>query len=937
VRLIFVKARPFRSHFQARGAFAGSLLTLAWLGTSASSALAQDAPAAPAPAAPAAAPPAGAPAPAADKLLKSGERRRTLFDKVDSARRKRDAAKATPGGTPAAGTPLATPAAPPAAATQPVALPAAAPAAAPAADRDPPGAAPAPPNTMEKIAQATDVPFRAKPGGHLVKFNLQDADLAELVNHISGLTGKRFIYGAKVRQVKATVVSPEPVTLEEAYQAFLSILEANGMTVVPHGRFLKIVDSGGVVTQPTPIVSRGEPVADADRYITRLYRLQAVSTDEAVALVTKFKSKDGDVSAYPPGRLLIITDTGTQVRRLIRLLEEVDIGGSGQRMWIEPVKNGSAPDMAKRVNELFELGAAPGQPGAAGAKASGLSKVIADEQTNSLIIVGTDDSYAKLLDLLKRLDAHSTDGGRVHVLPLQHAIADELAPTLSQMLGSSGGGGAKGQAGAAAAGNAGGMFEGEVRITPDKSTNSLIITSSNRDYATLRLVLDKLDRPRRQVFIEAVVMDLDVTDQTNVGVAFHGGAPITTGGEQSLLLGGFQATKSIGFPNPAGGADLVSGLAAGIRGPELANTENLIPGATGLSIPAFGVVLNALASSGKSNVLATPHIIATDNVAAEIQIGQNIALQQNVGGGLQSLAGLAGGAGAQGAGALGLLGGLGGGFAAPRQDVGNKIKVTPHINESNQVRLEIDQESSSPGASNGDLGAVSINKRTANTTVVVADQQTVVIGGLMQDAYTTTRTKVPVLGDLPILGALFRTTETLKKKTNLLLILTPHVIRDQTDLRRIFERKMQERQEFLDRYFVFSREEWTPPRDWTRTNGLVEDIRKSYDEIAETERLKLESELPASADREPSEPLELPGTPRAGGATGAEEGRRNRRAAPNTPATPAPQAPAPGAPPVAVPPAPPPPPAPQGRNDSPDESPIRTTPIARSVPVERVE
>jgi general secretion pathway protein D len=911
VRLIFVKARPFRSHFQARGAFAGSLLALAWLGASAGSALAQDAPAAPAP-------PADAPAPAADKL-KASERRRSLFDKVDAARRKRDAGKATTGGTPAAT----------------VALPAAAPAAAPAVDRDPPGAAPTPPNTMDKIAQATDVPFRAKPGGHLVKFNLQDADLAELVNHISGLTGKRFIYGAKVRQVKATVVSPEPVTLEEAYQAFLSILEANGMTVVPHGRFLKIVDSGGVVTQPTPIVARGEPVADADRYITRLYRLQAVSTDEAVALVTKFKSKDGDVSAYPAGRLLIITDTGTQVRRLIRLLEEVDIGGSGQRMWIEPVKNGSAPDMAKRVNELFELGAAPGQPGAAGAKASGLSKVIADEQTNSLIIVGTDDSYAKLLDLLKRLDAHSTDGGRVHVLPLQHAIADELAPTLSQMLGSSGGGG-KGQAAAAAAGNAGGMFEGEVRITPDKSTNSLIITSSNRDYATLRLVLDKLDRPRRQVFIEAVVMDLDVTDQTNVGVAFHGGAPITTGGEQSLLLGGFQATKSIGFPNPAGGADLVSGLAAGIRGPELANTENLIPGATGLSIPAFGVVLNALASSGKSNVLATPHIIATDNVAAEIQIGQNIALQQNVGGGLQSLAGLAGGAGALGAGALGLLGGLGGGFAAPRQDVGNKIKVTPHINESNQVRLEIDQESSSPGASNGDLGAVSINKRTANTTVVVADQQTVVIGGLMQDAYTTTRTKVPVLGDLPILGALFRTTETLKKKTNLLLILTPHVIRDQTDLRRIFERKMQERQEFLDRYFVFSREDWTPPRDWTRTNGLVEDIRKSYDEIAETERLKLESELPASADREPSEPLELPGTPRAGAAAAEEGGRRNRRTAPNTPATPAPQAPAPAAP-AAAPPAPPPPPAPQGRNDSPDESPVRTTPIARSVPVERVE
>jgi general secretion pathway protein D len=590
--------------------------------------------------------------------------------------------------------------------------------------------------------------------------------------------------------------------------------------------------------------------------------------------------------------------------------------------------------MAKRINELFELGAAPGQPAGAGAKASGLSKVIADEQTNSLIIVGTDDSYSKLIDLLKRLDAHSTDGGRVHVLPLQHAIADELAPTLSQMLGS-GGGGKKGDAGAAA-GNAGGMFEGEVRITPDKATNALIITSSNRDYATLRLVLEKLDRPRRQVYIDAVVMDLDVSDQTTLGFSFHGGATVDTAGDQSLLLGGFQAGKSVAFP---ASPDLLQGLAAGMRGPDLANTENLIPG-TGLSIPAFGVVLNALSTSGKSNVLATPHIIATDNVAAEIQIGQNIALQQNVGGGLSSLAGLAGGAAGQ-ANPLSLLGGLGGGFAAPRQDVGNKIKVTPHINESNQVRLEIEQESSSPGASSGDLGAVSINKRTANTTVVVADQQTVVIGGLMQDAYTTSREKVPVLGDLPILGALFRKTTTIKKKSNLLLILTPHVIRDQSDLRRIFERKMQERQEFLDRYFVFSDQEWSPPRDWSRTNGLVEEIRKSYAEIEEDRRTELESTTSNEVERGLSEPLELPGAPRVGGAGGnvpdaAGRGRRVPTTPPAAPPGGAAPPPSPQAPAPAPPPAPPPAPAPPtGQNDS--DSTLRINPIARSVNVERVE
>ncbi len=806
--------------------------------------------------------------------------------------------------------------------TPPAAADPAAPAAAAAVpDRDPPGAAPAPPTNMDKIAQAADVPFRAKPGGHLVKFNLQDADLAELVNHISGLTGRRFIYGAKVRQIKATVVSPEPVSLDEAYQAFLSILEANGMTVVPHGRFLKIIDSGGVVTQPTPIVARGEPVPDADRYITRLYRLENASPDEIVAVLNKFKSKDGDITPYGPGRLLIITDTATQVRRLIRIIEEVDIGGSGQHMWIEPVHHGSSTDMAKRLNELFEIGsagapgAAPGAPGTA-KQPSGLSRVVADDASNSLIVVGTEDSYLKMLELLKRLDTTGTDAGHIHVLALQHAIADELSQTLTQMLS---GQGAKAPA-AGAAGTAGGMFEGDVRVTPDKSTNSLIVTSSGRDFATFRLVVDKLDRPRRQVFIEAVIMDLSVSDTMDLGMAFHGGHSFGGGANDPFLLTGFQAGKSLAFPQDP---SLLQGFAAGVRGTDLPGTQDLL--GPGISIPAFGVVLSAIASSGKSNVLATPHVIATDNVAAEISIGENIPLQTNVGGSnLGQLAGLAGGAaGGANTAALGSLLGLGGGFSAPRQDVGNKIKVTPHINESNQVRLEIDQESSAPGAAVGQLGAIPITKRTAQTTVVVADQQTVVIGGLMRDEYVTSREKVPILGDLPVLGALFRHSNTTKRKANLLLVLTPHVIREQADLRRIFERKMQERQEFIDRYFVFSDTDWRPPRDWSRTNGLVEDIRQAIIQI--DEKVALEEQSRAYEDdgeRQPSAPIELPTSVRE--SNKAQLGSPKPAAAPASGATKAPAK----APKKA---------APKSRKRGELDSPIIINPIARSVNVERVE
>ena len=844
---------------------------------------------------PAAAPPADAP-----RVLT-----RKARDRAKEAREARRARreKAAPAEQPAV----------PAADTPPVAAPP------PIPDPTPPGAGAPLPTTMEKIAQATDVPFKAKPGGHLVKFNLQDADLAELVNHISGLTGRRFIYGAKVRQIKATVVAPEPVTLDEAYQAFLSILEANGMTVVPHGRFMKIIDSAGVATQPTPIVARGEPVPDADRYITRLYRLENASPDELLPVISKFKSKDGDITPYAPGRLLIITDTASQVRRLIRIIEEVDIGGSGQKMWIEPVRHGSAADMAKRLNELFEMGGtapgAAGQPPGAAKGGSGLTRVVADDTSNSLIVVGTEDAYLRMFELLKIIDKQGTDTGKVHVLKLQHAIAEELSATLTQMLA---GQAPKGQAAAGAA-TGGGMFEGEVRVTPDKSTNSLLVTSSGHDYATLRLVIDKLDRPRRQVFIEAVIMDLSVSDTLDLGVSFHGGHSFGGGPQDPLLIGGFKAQNSISLPL---NTDLLEGSAVGMRAGEIPGTQTLL--GTGASIPAFGVVLNALAVAGKTNIMATPHILATDNVAAEINIGENIPLQTNVGGG--TLPPIPGGAGAN-ASLNPFLNSFSSGFSAPRQDVGNKIKVTPHINESNQVRLEIEQESSAPGEAVGQLGAIPIIKRTANTTLVVADQQTVVIGGLIRDQYSTSREKVPVLGDIPVLGALFRHSSTVKRKTNLLLVLTPHVIREQGDLRRIFERKMQERQEFIDRYFVFESPDWRPPHDWTRANGLVEDIRKSYAEIEEQTLIEEESEREDDGEREPSAPIELPTSVRESGspslAPAAAPAKTNRTRQQTTP--PAEKAPARPARPRGA-----------GRRGE-NESPIIINPIARSVNVERVE
>jgi general secretion pathway protein D len=457
-------------------------------------------------------------------------------------------------------------------------------------------------------------------------------------------------------------------------------------------------------------------------------------------------------------------------------------------MWIEPIHYGDARDYAKQINDIYQL-----DKGAAG---GGLVRVLADELTNSLIIVGSNDGYLRLLEFLKRVDTAPAAEGRIHVLQLQHAVAEELAQTLTRMLSGTAAASATGRgsarapapaAGAAGAGgNAEGLFEGAVRVTADKATNSLVITSSSRDYAQLRMVIDSLDRERRQVFIEAVIMDLSAHRSNTLGLAYHGGATADLGGsDKSIILGGFNPIESIAGPTQ------LQALALGVRGPDLQGTEGRIPTLPpGVSIPAFGVALNAVATSSDSNVLSTPHIIAMDNTEAEINVGENIPLQTNAAGtNLSSLAPLLGGAGGgqatQGIGGLGALGALGALGSAPRQDVGTKIKLTPHINKNNQVRLEIQEEISEQGAGgpSGTLGTVSITQRSAKTTVVVDDQQTVVIGGLMRDTKLVSHTKIPLLGDLPVLGFFFRGTSTSNNKTELLVFITPRIVNERLTIR----------------------------------------------------------------------------------------------------------------------------------------------------------
>ncbi len=734
-------------------------------------------------------------------------------------------------------------------------------------------------------------PGRRTPPGARVDFTLEDADLPDLVRMISRITGKRFILPGKARAIKATVASEAPVTAAEAYRAFLSILQLNGMTIVPSGRYLKIVESAGADANPLPVYTDGQATPRDDRYLTRMHRVRNVSAEDVATLLARFKSREGNITAYAPTNTIIITDTGSNIRRMLRILQEIDVPRTGEQIWIEPIHYANASELATRLQEIFPSSgtgastgntkvraATPRRPAAAqaaGAQAgagtsttvgsrsgeSRITNILPDERTNSLIILATERAYLRILEVIRALDVPVEGEGSIHVHALQYADSEEMATTLQGLIGGGSSGSraaSKTKAPAAASGGGPGSFQGQIAVQAHKPTNSLLITSSLHDYISLRRVIQRLDQAPRQVFIEAVIMELSVQRSSSLGLAFHGGVP-NAPEDGALSIFGFEAGRTA---TPTISPDVLTGLAVGVRGPEIPEASQLI----GFSIPSFGVVLNAVASSGDVNVLSTPHIIAMDNVQAEITVGANVPLQTSGfglgGGGANPLASLAGAAGQGGAGAAGLAGlaglsGLAGGFGGgvQRQNVGTTIRVTPHINDAGEIRMEIEEEISEAGEAQGTLGVVPINQRIAKTQVVVRDQQTVVIGGLMRDRVSTSEDKIPILGDIPLLGVLFRRQSTQTQKTNLILFMTPYVIRNPSDLRAIFERKMRERQEFIDRYFVFADQGYTPPTDYSRTRGLVGEMLNTIESLEEEQRMMDEMRARPPPEHVPRPPV----------------------------------------------------------------------------------
>jgi general secretion pathway protein D len=684
-------------------------------------------------------------------------------------------------------------------------------------------------------------------------------DIEKLVQTVSDATCKTFILPENVRG-KISIIGPEngrvEVDADQFYAAFLAALDANGLSVYPHGHFLKIVDKRSAKQNPIPtIVDPNEQYTTNEQMVTKLFKIRYVEIEPLRGVLQQLVSKDGDTIPYPPDTI-IVNDVGSNMHRLERLIDQLDARSSSDELRVIQVQYATAQDVASTVQKLFESNKArPGQraggftpsvsPGAppgevAAANAAGqetggpvtLSQIIPDERTNKLIIVASPAAFERIQQIVREVDVPTESGGRINVYPLENANAEDLASTLQTL--------AQGTANRPRtpapqpppgivnrpSPTAAELFSGEVKVSADKTTNSLVIVASQSDYKNIVRVIEQLDIPRRQVFVEAVIMEVNLDRNTDFGINFHSGYKLST--DQGAVPGLF-GTKytSSGLPPSFSLANLASfgGFLAGIQGPVIPELQKL-----GIDIPAFGVVLHALQQSSDVNVLSTPHILTSDNEEAEITVGQNVPFQagfQPSALGTTGLTGSTTGTTGLPTSLLGGLGGLGSLFAPiTRQNVELKLTVKPQINESDFIRLVITEQTEEIASSDPVLGPTT-SKRSAKTTVVAKDQETVVIGGIMQDRTIESVSKVPILGDVPLLGHLFRETTRKKTKTNLLLFLTPYIIRDQSDFRTIFERKMKERQQFVEEFYG-QVPGYDVPVDFSRKPGPLSRMNQSF-------------------------------------------------------------------------------------------------------------
>lgn len=626
-----------------------------------------------------------------------------------------------------------------------------------------------------------------------IQLDFINAEISDIAQSIGELTKRNFIIDDKVRG-NITIISPQPVTIAEGYQAFVSALEVKGFTITKVGQVYKIVPLREMNKLPIP-TDVDFPAGGGDSFVTKLIPLKNSRASELSKAVKYFLSKNGDVITYDPTNTLIVTDSVSNLRRISQIIERLDVSGYQESINIVKLQYAPVVETSEKIKKILDLGGSSSSPAAGGDAAASigfqyLSKVIPDERTNSLIIVSSTDGYKKISDIVKKLDLSAGDqssSGRIHVHYLNYADAVELATTLSGVSSGAAKQGSSSSSGSSkskavnvvqptqpgGAPPVAGVLGGDVQITADEQTNSLIITASSSDYQSLIPVINKLDTRRPQAFVEVMILEVDVDKASELGVSGNLGS--TYGNSQQVSAFGattFGTASSIFLPRTTDG---FQGLTAGLRSQTI---DVPLGGGQFLTIPAFGALFKALQTSGTVNILSTPNILTRDNMEAEIIVGRKVPFISSQGRDINNQP-------------INQI---------EREDVALTLRVKPQINSSDEMTMDIFQEIQDiiPGADVATFGPTT-SKRSTKTTVLVKNNQTVTLGGLISDRTDQSISKVPLLGDIPLIGWLFRNNSSTKSRLSLTMYITPTIIRSPEDLETVTLRKNIERKDFLQK------------------------------------------------------------------------------------------------------------------------------------------
>lgn len=690
---------------------------------------------------------------------------------------------------------------------------------------------------------------RAQAGGEseLVNLDFNDVELNVVIDTISRMTGYNFIYDDRVRG-RVTIVSPTEVTVDQAFAVFESVLKVKGFSLVlGPGNTYKVIPIRDVKESSIDTIQGAGRSPNRDRFVTRLIPLRFIDAEAITNTIKPLVSKDALIVAYQPTNTIIVTDSESNIRRLMQILDAIDVESFRQELAVIKIDHADAATLGDQLSEIYggsvtaQAGGANagqrrararqaaaagqvqngvmGQPGA-GAIGPEIS-ILPDERTNSLLILASRQQLEDIRGLIDKLDVPVRGQGRIQVYYLKYADSEELAETLNSLLGSGGssGGGARSTLPGAASNamqslrsTVTPLSEG-VTITADPATNALVIQASKEAYETLRQVIEKLDVSRPQVLVEALIVEVDVTDALDLGFS---AAYRFVNGDMDMLL-------ATGVTSVVPGAGLVSQI---VDSQNFTDPDDIDDAGADPDRGNYGNNLKIGVTASKSNndvnIVSAPHILTSDNEEAEIKIGQNIPI---ITGTTQAPTGSPG---------------LSTASQVQRQDVGVTLRVTPQISEGDTLRMEIYQEltevAETAAGADVDLVGPTLSSRKVENTVVVHDGETVAIGGLISEVYTDNVNGVPWLADIPFLGWAFKTKSKDLRKVNLIVFLTPHIVRSADDLEQNTIRKRIELEDSTD-----------------------EDERKHYPELAKIDKkhdsqsFAAAEELNAHAERYPVE------------------------------------------------------------------------------------